>query len=153
MINTSKEQYCAILFADVVGSTRSFITLGDEKAKEWILGIQQLMSDIVKKNTGEVRDYIGDEVMCRFTDANEAVNAACDIQRAMQSMPTTEGINAAARIGINWGSVIADGDRLFGDTINIASRLTEIAEAGQIIISNSGQGCLRVMTWCKLCPT
>lgn len=137
MIVTSREQHCAILFADVAGSTRSFDALGDEKAKEWILGIQRLMSDVVKNNSGEVLDYIGDEVMCRFLDANSAVDAACHIQRAMQEIPPTEGITAAARIGINWGSIIADGDRLFGDTINIASRLTEIAEAGQIIISDA----------------
>ncbi|MFV1997388.1 MAG: adenylate/guanylate cyclase domain-containing protein [Acidiferrobacterales bacterium] len=137
MIVTSREQHCAILFADVAGSTRSFDALGDEKAKEWLLGIQRLMSDVVNNNSGEVMDYIGDEVMCRFLDANSAVDAACHIQRAMQDIPPIEGIAAAARIGINWGSIIADGDRLFGDTINIASRLTEIAEAGQIIISDA----------------
>ncbi|MEE8387015.1 MAG: adenylate/guanylate cyclase domain-containing protein [Acidiferrobacterales bacterium] len=137
MTITSREQRCAILFADVAGSTLSFVTLGDEKAKEWILGIQRIMSAVVTNSSGEVLDYIGDEVMCRFPDANTAVNAACHIQRAMQEMPPTEGITAAARIGINWGSIVADGDRLFGDTINIASRLTEIAEAGQIIISDA----------------
>lgn len=137
MTVTSREQRCAILFADVAGSTQSFETLGDEKAKEWILAIQRLMADVVKNNSGEVVDYIGDEVMCRFPDANTAVYAACNIQLAMQEMPPTDGITAAARIGINWGSIIADGDRLFGDTINIASRLTGIAEAGQIIISDA----------------
>lgn len=111
--------------------------MGDEKAKEWILGIQRIMSDVVTNSSGEVLNYIGDEVMCRFPDANTAVNAACHIQRAMHEMPPTDGITAAARIGINWGSIVADGDRLFGDTINIASRLTEIAEAGQIIISDA----------------
>jgi len=134
---TSREQRCAILFADVAGSTQSFETLGDEKAKEWILGIQKLMSDVVKNSAGEVLDFIGDEIMCRFPDANTAVDAACHIQQAMQEIPAVDGITAAARIGINWGSIIADGDRLFGDTINIASRLTEIAEAGQIIISDA----------------
>ncbi|MEE8482108.1 MAG: adenylate/guanylate cyclase domain-containing protein [Acidiferrobacterales bacterium] len=137
MIVTSREQHCAILFADVVGSTRSFVELGDEKAKVWLLDIQRCMSEVVTNNSGEVLDYIGDEVMCRFPDADTAVSAACLIQRAMQEMPPTEGISAAARIGINWGSIVADGDRLFGDTINIASRLTEIAEAGQIIISDT----------------
>lgn len=125
------------MFADVVGSTSSFVKLGDEKAKEWLLNIQRLMSDIVTNSFGEVLNYIGDEVMCRFPDANTAVNAACQIQRAMKEMPRTEGIAAAARIGINWGPIVADGDRLFGDTINIASRLTEIAESGQIIVSDS----------------
>lgn len=137
MIVTSREQRCAILFADVAGSTRSFDALGDEKAKEWILGIQRLMADVVKGSSGEVLDYIGDEVMCRFPDANTAIDAACHIQQAMQDIPPVDGIIAAARIGINWGSIIADGDRLFGDTINIASRLTEIAEAGQIIVSDA----------------
>jgi len=134
---TSREQHCAILFADVVDSTRSFDALGDEKAKEWIVGIQRLMADVVKESSGEVLDFIGDEVMCRFSDAVAAVNAACKIQRVMSEVPPTEGITAAARIGINWGSIVADGDRLFGDTINIASRLTEIAEARQIIISEN----------------
>jgi class 3 adenylate cyclase len=137
VIVTSREQRCAILFADVAGSTESFDALGDEKAKEWILNIQRLMTNVVKNSSGEVLDYIGDEVMCRFPDANTAVDAACNIQLAMQEMPLTDGIAASARIGINWGSIIADGDRLFGDTINIASRLTEIAEAGQIIISDT----------------
>lgn len=137
MTITSREQRCAILFADVAGSTQSFVAMGDEKAKEWILGIQRIMSDVVTNSSGEVLNYIGDEVMCRFPDANTAVNAACHIQRAMHEMPPTDGITAAARIGINWGSIVADGDRLFGDTINIASRLTEIAEAGQIIISDA----------------
>ena len=134
---TTREQRFAIVFADIVGSTRLFDSMGDEKAKETIIKIQKLLADVVQDSPGEVINYIGDEIMCRFPDANTAIDTAINMQRAIGSMPPIAGTPVAVRIGINWGSVIADGDRLFGDTINIASRMTEIAEAGQIITSKN----------------
>lgn len=124
-----------MLFADVANSTRLFETLGDVKAKELIVETQRLMVDVVNSSSGTVLDYIGDEIMCRFPDANVAVQTACNIQRTVKNMPPTEDTSMSVRIGMHYGSILADGDRLFGDTINIAARLVDIARAGQIITS------------------
>ena len=119
----------AILFADVVGSTRLYETLGDEQAKETIDRSITSMRTITERNNGSVIKTIGDEVMCRFGTASAAVYAAF----AMQEM-TKESGYPPLRIGLHFGPVIIENDGdLFGDAVNLAGRMVGIAKARQIL--------------------
>lgn len=135
-MGVSSEKY-AIVFADVVGSTQLYETIGDSRAKECIVTMESLLMDVVKDYQGKVVEVIGDEVMCRFDDATSAIFAACAMQKAAESRPPMHGTRLSVRIGLHFGPVIMEADRMFGDTVNTAARMVGIASGHQIITTES----------------
>jgi adenylate cyclase len=123
---------CAVLFADLAGSTQLYETLGDREALRITNGYISHMAAIVERHAGIVVKTIGDEIMCRFQSADSAVQAACIIQQAM-SGSYADGTSLSVRIGLHYGSVIMKNDDIFGDAVNIAARMVATAKPGQII--------------------
>jgi adenylate cyclase len=125
-----------VLFADVSGSTRLYETVGDTGALAAITLCVKLFAALIEQHGGRVVKTIGDEVMAIFPGASEAGRAAVDIQLGMREMAPVDKVRLAVRIGLHHGPVMErdDGD-VFGDTVNLAARLTEMAAAGQIITS------------------
>ena len=123
-----------ILFADVAGSTTIYEKLGDEQANRIIHDVIMEMIEVTQKNAGVLVKTIGDEVMCRFGNANNALTAANSIQEMLQKRQPDNGIKIQVRIGLHMGQALIreDGD-VFGDAVNIAARVTAIARGGQII--------------------
>ncbi|MCP4392122.1 MAG: adenylate/guanylate cyclase domain-containing protein, partial [Gammaproteobacteria bacterium] len=124
---------CAIMFADISGSTQMYDQLGDEAAKRTIdkcLGQLQIVTEAHK---GVVIKKIGDELMCRFDSADAAVSAARVSQSEIKALGTLENTLLAIRAGIHYGEVIEDDNDIFGDAVNIAARMAGIAKGGQII--------------------
>ena len=74
----------AVMFADVTGSTRLYETLGDDNANRIIGKVIDVMAKITEMYQGRVIKTIGDEIMCRFTSANDCVRAAKECQRRNQ---------------------------------------------------------------------
>lgn len=137
LINTQQEK--AVLFADVSGSTQLYEKLGDTRAFAIINDCLELLRELTIEHSGRVVKTIGDEIMAVFPDAASAVQAACEMQMAMSSRPLVENIRVGIRIGFHFGPVLespGDGD-VFGDTVNIAARMAEIAQAQQIITTSS----------------
>lgn len=134
-MSASPEKF-AIMFADVVGSTRLYETLGDSIARRAIGQRVERMSRITLRNTGSVVKTIGDEVMCCFSTPDAAVTAAISVQEEIDDLPPVEGLKITVRIGVHFGPAILqdDGD-LFGDAVNVAARMAAIAKGGQIITS------------------
>lgn len=128
------QQNFAVMFADVAGSTRLYERLGDHTANQMISGAIKLAAGLIKKNDGIIVKHIGDEVMCRFSSADNAVKCACEIHELMEVQPIKHGAGLVFRIGINWGPAILrdDGD-IFGDAVNLAARMAGLAKARQII--------------------
>lgn len=124
----------AVLFADIAGSTRIYEKFGDTKASGIIKDVLTLMTEIANNHAGTLVKTIGDEVMCRFYDINNAVQTACEINERLSSNPPSSEIALAARTGVHWGPALLqkDGD-LLGDVVNVAARMTSIAQARQII--------------------
>ncbi|MBL4607062.1 MAG: FHA domain-containing protein [Pseudomonadales bacterium] len=124
----------AVLFSDIAGSTHIYEQFGDAKASSIINNALALMTDIVTSHAGTLIKTIGDEVMCRFYNIDNAVEAACEINEKLLHSPPTREIPLAARTGIHWGPALLqdDGD-LLGDVVNVAARMTSIAQAKQII--------------------
>jgi len=124
---------CTVLFADIIGSTGLYGRYGDEQARKALSQCVALMSDICRRHGGAVVKTIGDEVMCRFKQADDAVFAACGIHCSLERSVRFEGIKLAAHIGLHRGlAFIAEGD-VYGDAPNVAARMTAIAKSGQII--------------------
>ena len=124
----------AILFADIAGSTGLYEQSGDTVALEAVVNCLDCLRTATTDNGGRVIKTIGDELMSVFDTAAQAILAANAMQSTFES---TAGGKAGIRlrIGCHFGPVIeADGD-CFGDTVNLASRLTALATPDQILTS------------------
>jgi len=124
-----------VMFADVSGSTRLYEAVGDAAAHEAIDLCVKVFAAITGQHTGRVIKTIGDEVMSVFPDPASAARAAVDIQLAVNEMAPVGKVKLGVRIGMNHGSLVERDNDVFGDTVNLAARLTEMAARGQIITS------------------
>jgi hypothetical protein len=125
----------AVLFSDVVGSTRIYEVLGDQRAREIVALCIDLMRAGTEQHRGNVIKTMGDEVMATFPTADEALNAAAQIQRQISTHPAlqVEGQAVAVRIGCHFGPVVLESRDVFGATVHTANRMTSQAKAGQIM--------------------
>jgi adenylate cyclase len=122
-----------VLFADVSGSTKLYETAGDAVAHAAIEKCVNLMRDKTVAAKGRVIKTIGDEVMSAFPGADQAADAAIEMQSAIAELPPVGNTQIGIRIGFNHGPVVErDGD-VFGDAVNLAARLAGVATKGQII--------------------
>ncbi len=133
---------CTVLFADVAGSTHIYEKMGDLVANQIISKVLDLMQSIIEANQGELVKTIGDEIMCRFDEVDAAATAAIAIQEKL-NLTLIQGSIVSVRIGFYTGPALlqADGD-VFGDTVNLAARMTDLAKGRQIILSKSTADCL-----------
>lgn len=128
----------AIMFADVVGSTQLYERLGDRAALDCINQCITRMAEITKAFNGIVINTIGDEIMSRYDSADDAVNAACRIHEVFNVEPIkNHNVMLSLRIGIHFGDIIRHEDDVFGDVVNVASRVANIAMAKQIITTQA----------------
>ena len=126
--------HCAVMFADVAGSTALYDKYGNTKAKNAIENCINLMSDVTVRKKGLVIKTIGDEVMCRFPTAADCMGAAVEIQEAVKIIASGgDEIAIKVRIGLHAGEAILENNDVFGDAVNVAARMAGIAKADQII--------------------
>lgn len=133
----TQTQPLAILFADVSGSTRLFEERGDVEARRIIAGIIAAMSEIACANGGTVIKTIGDEVMCTFPAAVDAINAACQMQRRTTQDPEFTRDGLGIRIGMHQGDALLEDGDVYGDAVNTAARMASLAKRDQIVTTAS----------------
>jgi len=124
---------CAILFADVAGSTALYEILGDARAFALVENCLKTMSDCVGEVHGRVIKTIGDAVMAVFPDSDEAAAAAAEMQMRVEKLGTASGARPGLRIGFHFGPVVEREKDVFGDSVNLASRLCDLASKGQVV--------------------
>jgi len=123
-----------ILFADVSGSTRLYEALGDAKARQLVSRCIQLMTASTEKYGGALIKTIGDEVMCRFPSADQAAGAALDMQEQVAKASISEGgFNLAIHVGFHLGPVVIEENDIFGDAVNLASRMVNLSKRDQVL--------------------
>ncbi|RKZ37249.1 MAG: adenylate/guanylate cyclase domain-containing protein [Gammaproteobacteria bacterium] len=129
------EDNLAVVFADVSGSTNLFDTLGDSAALGIVSRCVTLMTEQVHAHGGTLIKTIGDEIMCTFPTADQAVLAAKMMQeRVSEADPGKDStLSPAIRVGMQYGPVIRRGNDVFGDSVNVAARMADTAEAGEIL--------------------
>jgi adenylate cyclase len=125
----------AILFADVVGSTRLYEQLGDLKARQMVAACLEIMRDATEANRGTVIKTMGDEVMATFTSADDAMAAAKRMQEriAIDDRLAHDNGHVSIRIGCHYGPVVQEHRDVFGAAVHTANRMTSQAKANQII--------------------
>ena len=128
----------AILSADVKGYS---ILMADDEAFtiKTIKEYRGIMSYCIEQHNGRVVDSPGDNMLAEFASAVDAVQCAVDIQNKLkkENDRLVEERRLEFRIGINIGDVVHDGDRIYGDGVNIAARIEGLAEPGGICVSRS----------------
>jgi adenylate cyclase len=130
-----KDIEVAILFADVVGSTRLFEVMGDLRARDMVSTCLDVMRQATEQHSGTVIKTIGDEVMATFPTADDALNAAAQMQKqiATHGELRVEGQPVAIRVGCHFGPVVLEARDVFGASVHTANRMTSQAKADQII--------------------
>jgi adenylate cyclase len=137
-----KEKIQSVLFSDVSGSTRLYEKLGDTEALRAVDRCLKRMERAVEGFRGRIVKNIGDEVMAVFDSADDAFQAATEMQQRITDLPPVSGVKLAIRVGFHHGSVIEEGGDVFGDSVNTAARLAGLAKAGQVLISGQTQAML-----------
>jgi adenylate cyclase len=127
----------AILFADISGSTALYDKLGDVQALKLVSSCLDILIGELASYQGTLIKTIGDEIMCSFSSAESALNAACAMQRAIEQQRPGGEHPIYIRIGFHYGDVISIDNDLFGDAVNIAARVTSITRARQILTTQA----------------
>jgi len=130
-----KDIELAILFADVVGSTRLYDIMGDLRARDMVAICIDVMRSATEQRQGTVIKTMGDEVMATFPGADAALNAAAQMQQQISSHAQlkVDGQPVAIRIGCHFGPVMLENRDVFGAAVHTANRMTSQAKAGQIV--------------------
>lgn len=128
---TSSRQLACIVFTDIVGYS-ALMGRDEQKAFDVLIKNRQLQKPIVEANQGRLLKEMGDGMMASFNTATDAVNAA--IQILEKSLADN---HFQLRIGIHLGEVVFEGQDVFGDGVNIASRIQAVAVPGSIYISDA----------------
>ena len=126
----SKRELVAILFADVQGFT-TLVQEDEHHAKIIKDKFQNTTETLLKKYHGRIIQFQGDGVFCIFKSATNAVEAAIEVQQQMLAAP-----KVPLRIGIHLGDVIIEGKEVFGNGVNVASRVQSFAVPGGVFISD-----------------
>jgi len=133
-----QRRLAAIVFTDIVGYS-TFSEQNEALAMRLLDTHNSLVRGVMERHSGREVKTIGDSFLLEFPSALEAVRFAIDAQdefrKSAQEGPSGEAVSV--RIGVHVGDVInRDGD-LFGDAVNIASRIVEVAQGGQVCISGN----------------
>jgi len=133
-----KRKLTAILSADVKGYSR---LMGEDEAQtvKTITAYREVMATLIKQHRGRVIDSPGDNLLAEFASVVDAVQCAVAVQKEFhaRNAELPENRRMVFRIGINLGDVIQEGERIYGDGVNIAARLEGLAEGGGICISGT----------------
>jgi adenylate cyclase len=133
-----KRKLTAILSADVKGYHR--LIEKDEAGTLQTLNIyKEVMTKVIRDHHGRVVDASGDNVLAEFASVVDAVECGVEIQRELRARNEKLPVHRKMdfRIGINFGDVIEEEDKIFGDGVNIAARMQNLADGGGLCISGT----------------
>jgi len=131
--------YPTVVFADLTGSTRVFEAMGNARATETVTRLIQWIGGICESHGGRVVKSLGDGVFAIFSNGVSATRAVLELQRNHQKRLQTwpAPLRMELQIGVASGEIVeVDGD-CYGDAVNLASRLSDLAGPGQIWATES----------------
>jgi class 3 adenylate cyclase len=133
----STRRLAAILAADVAGYSRLMGADEEGTLERLKAHRRQLIDPKIAEHRGRIVKTSGDGLLAEFASVVDAVRCAAEVQRGMldREPELADERRIRLRVGINLGDVIADGDDIFGDGVNVAARLEALAEPGGICVS------------------
>ncbi len=127
---SSIRMLAAIMFTDMVGYT-ALMQEDENKAKFLRDRHRNVLEEIITKHQGKILQYYGDGTLIIFGSAIESVLCAVEIQQELQKEPVVQ-----LRIGIHSGDIVYDDEGVYGDGVNIASRIENLSISGAVLISD-----------------
>ena len=124
-----KRKLAAILFADIQGYT-ALMQKDEQNASILLRHFQQQLEEKVTAHKGQIVNFYGDGALCTFQIPIDAVRCGMALQTAFRNKPTVP-----VRIGIHSGTVTLEGDKIFGNSVNITARIESMGVAGGILLS------------------
>src|SRR5579871_2499650 len=133
-----KRRLTTVLCADAYGYSR-LMEADETGTLEALRRYRASIAGLVERHDGRIVNTWGDAVIAEFASVVEAVQCAVEIQQEIsnQDSESPGAHQMQFRIGINLGDVMVDGSDIYGDGVNIAARLQELAEPGGIVVSSS----------------
>lgn len=133
-----KRRLTTVLCADVQGYS-SLMEADEAATLARLRRYRTAVAGLVERHDGRIVNTWGDAVIAEFGSVVEAVQCAVEIQQeiASQEKDLPHGRKMQFRIGINLGDVMVDGTDIYGDGVNIAARLQELADPGGVVVSSS----------------
>lgn len=144
MSTSKKRQLAAILFADIVGYT-ALMQKDEKSARQNLEKFRNTLNEKIKLYHGQIIQYYGDGCLCTFDSAVDSVQCAKEVQQIFQSEP-----KVPVRIGLHSGDVFFEADNVYGDAVNIASRVESMGISGSVLVSSSIQNQIKNQTDFKL---
>jgi len=126
----------AILFTDIVDSTRLTQQLGDRAAMQLVRQHDSIVRSVLAQFGGSEVKHTGDGIMAAFASASQAVGAAVQVQRALAEHHEAEQSRVHVRIGVAAGEPVTEEDDLFGAAVQQAARLCACAQPDCIVVSS-----------------
>lgn len=121
----------AIMFTDIVGYS-SLMQKEESLAISLVNRYEKILTQCIETQRGEIINHYGDGSLIVFHSATEAIRCAINIQILLQDDPVVP-----LRIGVHIGEILIDGDKVFGDGVNIASRIESSGVAGSVLFSQN----------------
>lgn len=136
---SGKESERSVLFADVSGSARLYEKLGSTEALHAVDRCLKRMERAIEGFRGRIVKTVGDEMLSLFDSADDAFQAAVEMQQRVIDLPPASGVKLAIRVGFHHGSVTEAEGEIVGDGVNDAARLAGMAKAGQVLLDGRTQ--------------
>jgi adenylate cyclase len=133
-----ERRLAAVLSADAKGYSR-LMSEDEIGTLRTLTAHRTVMREAIDRFHGRVVDSPGDNLLAEFASVLDAVECAVTIQRSLaeRNAELPEGRRLEFRIGVNVGDVVAEGERIYGDSVNVAARLESLAEGGGICVSGT----------------
>ncbi len=154
-----------VVFCDLVGSTGLFEKLGDTTASHLVTQLNSALGRAITQFEGRVVKTLGDGIFAVFPKEEQAVNACCEIQHEVMERPlmlfadeklavssgTFRSLRIELQIGMESGEVVEINGDCYGDAVNSAARLADLAGARQILTSQRVHDALPASRHSELC--
>ncbi|HET8871182.1 MAG TPA: adenylate/guanylate cyclase domain-containing protein [Aquabacterium sp.] len=137
----SNTRQCAVLFADLRGSTALYFKLGNSEAATVVTHSLAMLGQIVARNGGRVIKTLGDGLMAVFRDPERAVESAASLQESLEKSAVVPGGLPGSETAIKlktalaWGEIVELDNDCFGDAVNVAARLLDLAGDNETLIT------------------
>ena len=139
LIEAKYKRPIVILFSDIVGSTQFFEQRGDIEGRAMVSRHHRQMFPVIQKYEGSIIKTMGDSIMASFENVAAACSCARDMQTILlgenKSLPPEDRI--AIRIAMHYGRAVIEKNDVFGDAVNVASRIEKYTDGSQIMLSQS----------------
>lgn len=130
-----ERRFVVAMFVDVVGSTALNEALGDQRWAEVRHAFRRRVRDVATAHGGWEVSTSGDGVLVRFHEPAAAADAACGLLADLERQRAETGFAPSVRVGIHSGDAVEDGDDIIGNVVNLAARVTDAADADEILVT------------------